>query len=62
MLHWYCKATNNLGQFFSPKATYNLGWREYYINNHCLSFIQYGERIPFNSFVDFVFLGSGSWL
>ena len=25
MLHWYCKATYNLGQIFLPKATYNLG-------------------------------------
>ena len=30
MLHWYCKATYNLRQIFSPKATYNLGRREYY--------------------------------
>jgi len=28
MLHWYCKATYNLGQFFFPKATYNLGQME----------------------------------
>jgi len=28
MLHWYCKATNNLGQIFFPKTTYNLGRRE----------------------------------
>ena len=25
MLHWYCKATYNLGQIFFLKATYNLG-------------------------------------
>jgi len=31
MLHWYCKATYNLGQFFFPKTTYNLGRREYYL-------------------------------
>jgi len=29
MLHWYCKATYNLRQIFSSKATYNLGRREY---------------------------------
>jgi len=28
MLHWYCKATYNW-EFFCPKATYNLGRREY---------------------------------
>jgi len=28
MLHWYCKATYNLGQILFPKTTYNLGRRE----------------------------------
>jgi len=31
MLHWYCKVTYNLGQFFFLKVTYNLGRREYYM-------------------------------
>ena len=31
MLHWYCKATYNLGQIFFSKATYNLGRREYIV-------------------------------
>ena len=38
MLHWYCKATYNLGQIFSLKATYNLGRREYiYRQHYCIS-------------------------
>jgi len=32
MLHWYCKATYNMGQFLFPKATYNLARMEYYIS------------------------------
>jgi len=28
MLHWYCKATYNLGQIFFSKTTCNLGRRE----------------------------------
>jgi len=31
MLHWYCKATYNLGQFLFPKTTYNLERRKYSI-------------------------------
>jgi len=30
MLHWYCKATYNLGQNFFPKTTYYLRRMEYY--------------------------------
>ena len=38
MLHWYCKVTHNLKQFFFPKATYNLGLNFMLIYNYLICY------------------------